>query len=230
MHDPAGAAQGQGGSIALSRLSYPVVIFDFDGTLADSFPFVLGVFNQVARKHGLNTVSPTDIDGLRRGSTASILKHLGLPRWRVPFITREFMALMRSPEAHIPLFEGIPEALHALHGAGVRLGVVSSNAPDNVTRILGPELMGLVSHLDGGVSMFGKGSRIKKAVRVLSGAGQPQGRAIYVGDQLADHEAASRAGVDFGAVSWGYADVGTLMRAQPQEVFDSVRALWRLAT
>ena len=33
-----------------------LVIFDFDGTLADSFPFFLRVFNQLADEHGFHAV------------------------------------------------------------------------------------------------------------------------------------------------------------------------------
>ena len=38
-------------------MQYELAIFDFDGTLADSFPFLVSVFNQLAERHGFRTVT-----------------------------------------------------------------------------------------------------------------------------------------------------------------------------
>ncbi len=202
MHHRQGQAQGRAPRQALKPAPYAVVIFDFDGTLADTFPFVVSMFNEVAHKHGLNTIAPADIEPLRHRSTSEILRHLNLPWWRLPLVTRDFIQLMRDPAAPVRLFDGVPQVIDTLHGAGVRLGVVSSNSADNVARLLGPALMAKVAHVDGGVGLLGKAPRIRRAARRLAQSGGPP-QAIYVGDQLADLAAARRAGVAFGAVSWG---------------------------
>lgn len=216
----------RGASADTGVMSYQLVIFDFDGTLADSFPFFISVFNEVAAKHGFKPIAPHEIEGLRRGSTAEILKHLGLPKWKVPFVSRDFMHLMRERSATIAMFDGVEEALAHLRQKGVLLAVVSSNAADNVRRIMGPRVAGMMSHVDCGVSMFGKASRIKRAVRRLLPQG---GSAIYVGDQLADMEAAGAAGVACAAVPWGYAAIDALRRAQPQVELANVAAIKTLA-
>ena len=38
-------------------MNYRLVLFDFDGTLADSFPFFVRVFNRLAEKHGFASVA-----------------------------------------------------------------------------------------------------------------------------------------------------------------------------
>jgi phosphoglycolate phosphatase len=206
-------------------MAYQLAIFDFDGTLADSFPFFIGVFNQLASKHGYKAVSPHEIEGLRNSSTAEILAHLGLPRWKIPFVARDFMHLMRESGTSVKMFPGMEEALVHLKEQGVTLALVSANAPDNVQRVLGPAVMALFSHVDCGVSMFGKANKIKKAVKRLGMAGA---QTIYVGDQLSDAEAAREAGVAFGAVAWGYAAIESLRRYELAQEFGSVQSLSRL--
>jgi phosphoglycolate phosphatase len=99
-----------------------------------------------------------------------------------------------------PPFEGVSELLPRLAGRGVALGIVSSNAEDNVREVLGRANSGLIGHFECGMSIFGKRSRIRK---VLRASGVPNSAAIYIGDQETDLEAAYREHVAFGAVSWG---------------------------
>ena len=64
---------------------------------------------------------------------------------------------------------------------------------------------------------------------VLNKLGIPPCRAIYVGDQLTDADAARAAGVAFGAVCWGYGAPQALARAAPEAMFETVDALRLLA-
>lgn len=48
-------------------MTYGLVIFDFDGTLADSFPWLSGVFNAVAAHFAFRRVN--EAEGARRGAT-----------------------------------------------------------------------------------------------------------------------------------------------------------------
>jgi len=56
-----------------------LVIFDLDGTLADSFPWFLGVVNGVAREHGFRPIADADIEPLRRAGSREILRRLDVP-------------------------------------------------------------------------------------------------------------------------------------------------------
>jgi phosphoglycolate phosphatase len=76
------------------------------------------------------------------------------------------------------------------------------------------------------MSIFGKSTRIRK---VLEKTGIPCCEAIYIGDQVADLEAARKENVAFGAVSWGYGTIESLREHLPEEEFDSVSAIKRIA-
>jgi len=197
-------------------MSYQLAIFDFDGTLADSWPFFLSVLNDIADQHGFNRVDAVQAERLRHYGPRDIMRHVGMPAWKLPFASRSFIDRMRGHTGHIPLFDGVEGALHALDRAGVRLALVSSNAEDNVRRTLGPELATLFRHYECGMSIFGKSARIRKVVRQAQTA---PGRALYVGDQTTDADAARRAGIGFGAVSWGYTPIEALRSAAPEREF-----------
>ena len=191
-------------------MTYRLAMFDFDGTLADSYPFFLSVFNTVADRHAFRRIDVARAGELRHLGVRQMMDHVGLPSWKLPLASKTFMAMMQDSAHEIPLFDGIADALRHLHGRGVRLAVVSSNAEHNVRAVLGPELTALVARFDCGMSVFGKASRIRA---VLKACGAAPAEALYIGDQATDAEAARKAGVAFGAVHWGYATIDAL-RAQ----------------
>ena len=191
-------------------MTYRLAMFDFDGTLADSFPFFLSVFNTVADRHAFRRIDVARAGELRHLGVRQMMDHVGLPAWKLPLASKTFMALMQGSPHAVPLFDGIADALRHLHGRGVQLAVVSSNSEHNVRTVLGPELTALVARFDCGMSVFGKASRIRA---VLKACGAAPAEALYVGDQATDAEAARKAGVAFGAVHCGYATIDAL-RAQ----------------
>jgi phosphoglycolate phosphatase len=188
-------------------MTYRLAIFDFDGTLADSFPFFLSVFNTIADRHGFRRVDVAKAGQLRHYSVRQMMDHVGMPAWKLPAASQTFMAMMQESAASIFLFDGIAEALHHLAARGVLLTVVSSNAEHNVRTVLGPELSALVAQFECGMSVFGKARRIRA---VLKRCGVAAHEAIYIGDQGTDADASRKAGVDFGAVHWGYATIEAL--------------------
>jgi phosphoglycolate phosphatase len=188
-------------------MNYRLAIFDFDGTLADSFPFFLGVFNTIADLHGFRRIDIEKSAHLRHYSMRQMMEHVGMPAWKLPAASKTFMAMMKESAGSISLFDGVAEALRHLAGQGVLLTVVSSNSGHNVRTVLGPELAALVAQFECGMPVFGKASRIRA---VLKRCGVAPGDAIYIGDQGTDAEASRKAGVDFGAVHWGYATIEAL--------------------
>jgi phosphoglycolate phosphatase len=205
-------------------MHYNLAIFDFDGTLADSFPLFASVFNQLAQRHGFRTVEPQEAEALRRRNAREIMHELGMPAWKLPIVASSFVGLMRSNASSVPLFEGVGDMLKVLAAKGVVLAIVTSNAQDNVTQVLGSGNARLVSHFECGASIFGKRSKIRK---VLKASGIPSGQAIYIGDQPTDLEAARAEGVAFGAVTWGYGHIDSMSVHAPEATFTCVSEIAR---
>lgn len=195
---------------------YTHLLFDFDGTLADSYPFFIAVFNQLAARHRFKALTPQDIETLRHLDARQVMRHVGLPMWRLPFVAAHFRRLMAITSHEIRLFGDVDHSLETLHAAGLQLAVVTSNAPATVHRLLGAERGRLIECVDGGSSIFGKQSRIRRVMRQL---GASPAHTLYIGDQVSDLESARRAGVAFGAVAWGYAPLAAFTPHAPEHVF-----------
>jgi phosphoglycolate phosphatase len=207
-------------------MPYRLAIFDFDGTLADSFPFLASVFDRLADRHGFRRVEPHEVSRLRRCGAREIMAHVGMPAWKLPLVARSFIGLMRENAAAVPLFDGAAEMLEHLSARGIVLAIVSSNSRENVERVLGPDTARLISHYECGASIFGKRSRIRT---VLKRSGIVKADAILIGDQSTDLDAAHAEQVDFGAVAWGYADIEALKALGPAITFERVCDITRIA-
>jgi phosphoglycolate phosphatase len=196
-----------------------LAIFDFDGTLADSFPWLASVFNGVADRYGFRRIDAAEREALRGCGSREILARLGVPSWKLPLIARHMRAL-KAAEAHrVPLFDGVDVLLRRLSDRGVALAIVSSDSEANVRRVLGPENAALIRWYACSASIFGKAAKIR---RVLRRSGIAPGDAICIGDEVRDAEAAARAGVAFGAVPWGYARLDALTAHAPARIFGSL--------
>ncbi len=198
-------------------MTYRLAIFDFDGTLADSFPWFVGVLNGVARRYGFRQVRPDELETLRGCDARALMRHLQVPAWKLPFIARHMRRLMARDIAGIAAFDGVSGLLRTLAERGVTIAVVSSNSVDNIRRVLGPDSAALVQRYACGASLFGKPAKFRS---VLRDTGTPAAAAIAIGDETRDIEAARRVGIACAAVTWGYARADVLAAGRPDFLFD----------
>ena len=199
--------------------AYRLVIFDFDGTLADSFPLFVGVVNDLAAEFDFGRIEEHEVDRLRAYSARQMVQHLGVPLWKMPAIGAAMRRRMAGLIDRVAPFEGVDRMLGRLSEAGRALAVVTSNSEENVRRVLGAESAARIDYYECGASVFGKRARLRKA---LERSGVAAHEAIAIGDEIRDLEAARRAGIAFGAVAWGYTKVESLVAHAPAEVFATV--------
>jgi phosphoglycolate phosphatase len=200
-------------------LPYKLIIFDFDGTLADTFPWIMQMADRVIARFRLRPISPADYDRLRRGGARELMKELKLPFWKLPKVARYIQDAMRAETDSLSVFPGVEEMIARLAERGFKLAMISSNSPENVRAVLGPELCGRMAHFDCGASLFGKDRKFKRALRAT---GVTAAETLCIGDELRDLEAARKVGIAFGAVSWGYTAAEALAAQKPAFVFKQV--------
>jgi phosphoglycolate phosphatase len=205
-------------------MRYRLAIFDFDGTLADSFSWFLGVVNRLADEHGFRRIKEHEVETLRGRAARQNFADFGVPAWKLPRVGRDFRRHMARDIAHISLFPGVDELLRGMAKQGIRTAIVTSNSIGNVRRILGPDNAALIQHYACGVSIFGKQAKLRG---VLRSSGTAAAEAICIGDEIRDLEAAHAEGIAFGAVSWGYTNPEALRAHGPEEMFSTVDEILR---
>jgi len=197
-------------------MKYKLVIFDFDGTLADSFPWFMKTLDIVTEEFNLNKINLEDMPELRKLDSLSFLKHLKIPLYKLPKISTFMRNMMTENIDEIKMFDGIENMFHELKKLGHKIAIVSTNSKENIIKVLGDELIKMNDHFVGGVSVFGKESKLKKVLK-LSGIDKKD--AIYIGDELRDVLASKKVGMPCGAVAWGVNDADALAALEPDEMF-----------
>jgi phosphoglycolate phosphatase len=198
---------------------YRLTIFDFDGTLADTLPWMRSIFNELADEHGFRRVESHEYQAFRDLHGRTLLRELGLPLWKLPRVLTSMRRRMSAHTGELLLFSGMSEVLHRLAAAGIQVAIVSSNSRENIERILGAENTRLVAHFNCGVAMFGKAAKLRRAVRQC---GVQPSKAIYIGDEIRDAEAAANANIAFGAVTWGQHSAKNLCTQKPAQIFRTI--------
>jgi phosphoglycolate phosphatase len=193
---------------------YRVLLWDFDGTLADTLGDLLRIYNGLAAQHGCLPI--TDPEIVRRASPLALLRRHGVSLVRLPFLLRAILAAQRERMAHIRMFPGLLELLPALRRRGYRLGIVSSNEEQNIRACLrANQVEDLFECVVGCSRLFSKGRTLRKVRR--SQATAPE-HVLYIGDEVRDIEAARQAGVAVTSVTWGFHAADVLARHQPDHL------------
>lgn len=192
------------------------LIFDFDGTICDSYLATVRIMNELAPSFGYNVVPESEFEKLKGQNFDTFKKTLGISGFKIPFVLRRGRKLMLERIKTLKAIDGLPEALLELKKQGVALGVLSSNSKRNVEAFLAHN--GLLEHFDfvyGESSLFGKARLLKKLLR----RERLEAKTVaYVGDEARDVRAAKAVGIASIAVLWGFNTAALLEEAAPDVV------------
>lgn len=196
-----------------------LVIFDFDGTLADSTAWAIRAVRPLAERFKFKAVTEDEIAMLRGRNSREIMAYLGLPFWKVPLVAAHGKKMMAAEAHTISLFAGSADLLRGLSAAGLKLAIVSSNSEATIRAILGRDLAELIDHYGCGAAIFGKAAKFRAVVKAARIA---KDRVLCIGDETRDIEAAYEAGLACGAVEWGYATRRALIDHGPTMIFSAM--------
>lgn len=185
------------------------VLFDLDGTLADIAGDLVGALNRLRVQRGvppmpLETLRPYASAGARGLLGAGLDIHPGHDEFeplRLAFLAAYAQCLSETTV----LFEGMAELLDQLEARGLKWGVVT-NKPHRFTV---PVMDGLGLMARAGVVISGDSTAHAKPhplplLTACEQLGVPPARALYVGDDLRDIQAAQAAAMPSAAARWGY--------------------------
>lgn len=181
------------------------MLFDFDGTLADTADDMLAAANRTLAEDGKSPMTRADAVGCVSGGARALLLKGGVGAARVEEARADFLRYYEETGyAKTRLLPGIAAMLKALNGGGIRWGVVTNKPRRYYEPIAG--MLGLAAR---GAEVMLCGDDLPKAKPhpdgLLAAAGQtPPGCCCYVGDDWRDAAAANNAGMPFVAAAWGY--------------------------
>ena len=191
------------------------VALDFDGTIADSRPFLASFYNRMlSRKFGGKTLEMDDLEILRGLSLRAKMRYLKISTLKLPLFVKAARKALGENITHFPCFAGVKELLQRLRDRGYTLAIISSNRVRTIRRFLKAKEIELFDHIycDRGTSLFVKANTIR---RFLRKTGLSATDVVYVGDELRDIEASRKGGVRIVAVTWGHESARVLRSAEP---------------
>ena len=199
-----------------------VIIFDFDGTLADTIDILLNITNRLSSELGFKSATKEELAQLSNLTSWQILRYSGISIFKFPLLIRKLKAELRSEIPTIQLFAGIKEVLLDLTKLGFQLGIITSNSRENVLALLEINgLQGTFTFIYSG-STFGKHKVINKWLKKEQI--NPE-EVIYVGDETRDIDAARKTGIKIIAVTWGFNSKSALAAQNPDFLIERPQEL-----
>ena len=199
-----------------------VVIFDFDGTIADTLDSVVNIVNPLSDEFGIKKVPEENIDELRNKKLREILKDSGISMLKMSSMARRIKSELNKQIEYVRPVLGIEEALLGLKEKKYKLGILTSNSKENVSKFLRKNNLDLFDFIHSESSIFGKSKAMHD---LLKKHGIRPEEAIYVGDETRDIEAARKTNIEIVAVSWGYNSKQLLEKQNPDFLIDNPRQL-----
>jgi phosphoglycolate phosphatase len=205
---------------------YRTLVFDFDGTIADTLGETRRIFNLIAPDYGIRQVGEEEIHQLRHLSMGQLLDHLEIPKRRVPALIARGTGLLRGNISQLPLIEGMTEVLVEMRQHVESFGILTSNTTPNVDLFLRAHgLRELFDFISSTSKLTGKAKHLRAIRKTFSLRAEEM---LYIGDELRDVKASQKAGIPIAAVTWGFNSRESLVAEQPNHVFDSPSDFLRL--
>jgi len=195
------------------RSEGPVLLFDFDGVIADSLDTYFEAFTEVCTEMGFDHINNKEaLLALFDGNVFLQLVRAGFPMTRLREMANRFAPRLRAIAATVSPFPGMPETLSRL-AARHPVYVVTSNETATVKAFL--ERYGVTGVRDV-IGADIEPSKVKK-IRAARKR-EPRRTPYYIGDTRGDMSEARRARAIPVAVTWGWHDEPRLLRGKPAHV------------
>jgi len=202
-----------------------VVIFDFDGTIANTLGSIIDIMNGLSDEFGFRKIKENDVEYLRGKRPREILKYLGISIFKLPFVIRKTRQEINSHIALLSPSVDILPILKLLKENGCHLGIVTTNIEENVRKFLHANNLDLFDFFYTAKKVFGKDRTISKIIKKMN---IEKSTVYFVGDEVRDIEAGKKVGIKTIAVSWGYNTRDALGKEHPDYLVDSPAELEKI--
>lgn len=191
------------------------IIFDFDGTIADTTRIIIKIMDALSEKHGYNKIG--SIDNLRDMSYTEAAKYLGIPKHKLAQLLAEGYKLRKQMKDRVPIYRGIKTLLKKLKNYD--LALISRSSTENLYDFIRfHNLEGIFNEVIGGNPLTRKHMQIKQFIKQKK---YLKDDVIYIADEIRDISSARKAGVKIISVTWGFNSRHALEKHCPDWIVDS---------
>lgn len=203
-------------------LNRPYLMFDFDGTLADSINLGMIIANNLSRRCGYPPLTEEDIGSFRGMSLKEAFKWLRLPFYKLPFFVHQVKLELSKHIDDLMPFAEIPETLRTLQAAGIPMSLLTSNSHANVMPFLKKHEMDVFDWYVCDVGLFRKSQALSTQLKRKEAE---ERNPVYIGDEQRDIRAAKHNHIPIISVTWGFHPRSMLEKLNPEYLIDRPRDL-----
>lgn len=200
-----------------------LVIFDYDGVLADTLDDLIRFGQEACDQLGVkHVVTKDDLSNLEVMSFATYGRACEVPEALIDEFVKISLRLFAEKESPPAIFDGLSEVIQHFSSKH-KIAIVTTNSSQNVHAFLTQHGLDSLIHAVYGVDTPGsKAQKISLARERFANNGEA---VFMIGDALSDIRAAKEAGVISIAVTWGHQGLETLLRGEPDYVVSSLNNL-----
>lgn len=204
--------------------SRKVIIFDFDGTIANTLTLLFRIYNDLAPNFNAKSIKKSDIERVRGQSFKEAIKTFGISSAKLPFLFVKIRQNLHHEIKNVQIIDGLVPILKKLKAHNFDLGILTSNSQANVNFFIkDKKINNLFSFIYTGKNIFGKEKVIK---RLLKDKQLNCDQVVYIGDEVRDIEAAKKIGIPIISVTWGFNNRKILDKYSPNQIVDSPSQLF----
>ncbi|WKZ30983.1 MAG: HAD-IA family hydrolase [Candidatus Dojkabacteria bacterium] len=197
------------------------ILFDFDGTINDSFKYAHLTANKILESLHKPPLTDEQFEQFRDKDLQQSIRDLKIPFYKIPGILRQVQKAFHENLDKIDVVEGLGELLQRMSAAGYRMGVLTSNSEANVNNLLEREgILDLFEYIRSEKALFGKAVSMARFYKIYKL--HPED-VIYVGDETRDARAAKEAGLRIISVAWGINTLRALQAVDPDYLVENIQ-------
>ncbi|MBU0534875.1 MAG: HAD-IA family hydrolase [Patescibacteria group bacterium] len=198
------------------------IIFDFDGVLADTFPFAVNAAMEINKELKLLSDEKINPEEFRSLDMEDFVKEFKISKVKLLFFVLKYRKKLQKEIEGLPTFNDLPHVLHQLRSKKVKLGIVTSNQKKIVQKFLNFNNLEVFDFIFSTFSLFHKEKALLNSLRRFN---LKKEETIYVGDETRDIRAAKAAGLKVASVTWGYNFESKLAEYKPDFIINRPQEL-----